>query len=82
MKEKIIGRVTHYFDNLGVAVLNLTGTVKVGDKIKIKGGEVDFEQVIESMQVDREPIKKAKKGDDVGLKVKERVRPGYRVIKV
>jgi len=74
MSEKQIGRITHYFDNLGVAVLNLEGKLKVGDKIRIQGGEVEFEQVIESMQIDREPIDKAKKGDDVGMKVKERVR--------
>ncbi len=82
MSEKQIGRITHYFDNLGVAVLNLEGKLKVGDKIRIQGGEVEFEQVIESMQIDREPIDKAKKGDDVGMKVKERVRQGYRVFLV
>ncbi|MEK7159821.1 MAG: hypothetical protein AAB766_04970 [Patescibacteria group bacterium] len=79
MKEKLIGKVGHYFDNLGVAVLELTGKLKVGDKIKIAGGEVEFEQVVDSMQMEREPIDKAKKGDDVGLKVSEKVRPGYKV---
>ncbi len=79
MKEKLIGKVGHYFDNLGVAVLELTGKLKVGDKIKIAGGEVEFEQVVDSMQMEREPIDKAKKGDDVGLKVSEKVRPGYNV---
>ena len=82
MKEKTIGKITHYFDNLGVAVLALEGKLKVGDKIKIKGGGVEFEQVVESMQVEREPIDKAKKGDDVGMKVNEKVRPGYKVFLV
>ena len=82
MKEKQIGQVTHYFDNLGVAVLQLSGKLKVGDKIKISGGEGEFEQVVDSMQVDRESIDKAKKGDDVGLKVSEKVRPGYKVFLV
>jgi len=81
-KEKQIGKVSHYFDNLGVAVLELTGKLKVGDKIKIAGGEVEFEQVVDSMQMERESIDKAKKGDDVGLKVSEKVRPGYKVFLV
>ncbi|MFH0779826.1 MAG: hypothetical protein V1928_03105 [Parcubacteria group bacterium] len=81
-KEKPIGKVTHYFDNLGVAVLALTGTLKVGDKIKISGGEMNLEQIVDSMQIDREPVKKAKSGDDVGMKVNEKVRPGYRVFLV
>lgn len=82
MKEKLIGRVTHYFDNLGVAVLALTATLKVGDTIRIEGGETNFEQPIESMQIEREAVKKAGKGEEVGLKVAQQVRPGYRVFKV
>ncbi|MFH0988152.1 MAG: hypothetical protein V1763_02165 [Parcubacteria group bacterium] len=82
MKEKLIGRVSHYFDRLGVAVLSLTAALKVGDTIRIEGGETNFEQPVESMQVDREPVKKAGKGDDVGLKVGQEVRPGYRVFKI
>lgn len=82
MKEKLIARVTHYFDNLGVAVLELKAGLKVGDKIRFEGGEVNFEQIVDSMQIDREPVKKAKKGDDVGLKTVQKVRDGYRVFKI
>lgn len=82
MAEKLIGKVTHYFDNLGVAVLGLTAALKVGDTIRIEGGDVNFTQTVDSMQIDREPIDKAKKGDDVGMKVSEKVREGYRVYKV
>jgi hypothetical protein len=82
MKEKLIGRVSHYFGNAGVAVLKLTATIKLGDRIKIQGGEVEFEQEITSMQVNHEEVKKAKKKDDVGLKVDAKVREGYRVYRV
>ena len=82
MAEKLIGKVANYFENIGVAVLKLDKPLKVGETIEIQGGEVEFEQVVDSMQIERESIKKAKKGDDVGLKVSEKVRSGYRVYKV
>ena len=79
-EEKPIGKITHYFDNIGVAVIELSTALKEGDEIRIAGGEdTDFTQTVESMEVEREKIKKAKKGDAIGLKVKERVRPGYKV---
>jgi translation elongation factor EF-1alpha len=82
MPEKPIGKVTHYFDNIGVAVLNLTGTLKVGDEIHLVGHGADFTQKVDSMQVEHEQIKKAKKGDDVGLKVAEKAKPGTQVFLV
>lgn len=81
-KEKPIGQVTHYFSNIEVAVINLSAPLKAGDKIRITGGEAtDFEQKVESMQVDHKPVKSAKKGDSVGMKVAEQVRDGYKVYK-
>jgi len=80
---KLIGEVVHYFDKIGVAVLQLDAGLKIGDEIRIVGGEnTDFKQVIKSMQVDHKEIKKAKKGDEVGMKVKEKVRDGYKVHKL
>ncbi len=80
---KLIGRITHYFDHIGVAVIALTDKLKTGDKIRIIGGEdTDFEQEVESMEVEHQKIKEAKKGDEVGLKVKAKVREGYKVYKV
>lgn len=76
MAEKAIGKVTHYFGNVGVAVLNLTGKLKVGDDIHLLGHGADFTQKVESMQVDHQPIQAAKKGDDIGLKVDDKVKPG------
>ncbi len=79
---KLIGKITHYFDKAGVAVVKLSGALKTGDEIRIAGGEVDFTQPVESMQIDRQPVNSAKSGDSIGLKVKERVRDGYKVYKL
>ncbi len=80
---KLIGKVVHYFDKIGVAVIGLDAPLKVGDTIRIAGGEAtDFTQAVDSMEVEHEKIEKAKKGDEVGLKVKERVRDGYKVYKL
>lgn len=81
-EEKPIGQISHYFSKIGVAVIDLTNSLNVGDNIRIVGGEVDFTQPVESMEIDREKIDKAKKGDSVGLKVEQKVREGYKVYKV
>lgn len=80
---KVIGRITHYFSDIEVAVINLTVPLKQGDKIRIIGGQdTDFEQKADSMQIDHDKVKSAKKGDSVGLKVDEIVRDGYKVYKI
>lgn len=73
MKETPVGKITHYYDHLGVAVVKLDGSLAVGDKIHILGHSEDFNQEVVSMQVDRKEIKTAKKGDEVGLKVDQKV---------
>ena len=80
-KPKQIGEVSNYFDHVGVAAIKLTAALKVGDTIEIKGGETDVEQKIESMQIQHKAVEKAKKGDEIGIKVKEKVRKGYKVFK-
>lgn len=83
MEEKLIGKITHYFTNIGVGVIEVTeGELKVGDKIHIKGNTTDFEQVVESLQIEHENVEKAKKGDAAGLKVDQQVREGDEVYKV
>ncbi|OGM12167.1 hypothetical protein A2W13_00745 [Candidatus Woesebacteria bacterium RBG_16_36_11] len=78
-----IGSVTHYYDKIKVAVVELEGDVAVGDKIKFsRGGEDMFEQEIESMQVEHEKIEKAGKGDTIGLQVNEEVKEGAEVFKL
>ena len=73
-KAQVIGVVTHYFPHVQAAVIKLKKPLAVGDAILIKGTTTDFQQQVESMQIDRVPIQKAKKGDEIGLQVKERVR--------
>ncbi|MBI3337665.1 MAG: hypothetical protein HY005_03580 [Candidatus Staskawiczbacteria bacterium] len=80
---KLIGKITHYFSNINVAVIDLLGTLNEGDTIRITGGEdTDFNQSIDSMEVDHNKVKIAKKGDSVGLKVSEKVREGYNAYKI
>ena len=82
-KEKEVGKVLHYFNNAKVAVIKFKEPTKVGDTIQITGGlDVDFKQKIASMQIDHKKVITAKKGQEVGVKVKEKVREGYRVYKV
>lgn len=79
---KLIGKITHYFSKIGVAVIDLSDSLKVGDTIKIIGGETDFDQTIESMEVERRKVKEVKPGESVGLKVDQKVREGYKVYKL
>jgi translation elongation factor EF-1alpha len=68
--EKLIGKITHYFNKINVGIVELTdGELKVGDTIHIKGHTSDFTQQVISMQVEHEQIEKAKKGDAIGIKV-------------
>ncbi len=81
--EEEIGRVTHYFSHLAVAVVDITnGTLNVGDTIHIKGHTSDFTQKVESMQIEHDSIESAKTGQSIGLRVKEHVREHDVVYKV
>ncbi len=82
MGETKIGKVTHYFTKIGVAVIELSGTVKVGDKIHFKGTTSNFEQTVDSMQIEHDKVEEAKKGQSIGMKVKEHVRGHDVVFKV
>lgn len=82
-KEKPIGLITHFFSDIKVAVIKLKTPLKVGQKIRIVGGEdTDFEQEVKSIQIDHKPVKLAKKGASIGLKVSKKAREGYLVYKV
>ena len=82
MAEIKVGKVTHYFDKIGVAVVKLEDSLSVGDQIKIIGREEEFIQTVGSMQVEYQPIQTAKKGDVVGMKVEKPVRKGDEVFKI
>lgn len=81
MEEKV-GEVTHYWRKIGVAGIKVTATLSVGDTIRIRGATTDFEQDVGSMQIEHQDVETAKKGQEVGLKVKEKVRRGDTVYKV
>lgn len=76
---KLIGKISHFFGKISVAAIELSGHVKVGDTISIKGATTDFEQKIESMQIENKSVKEADAGDAIGVKVADRVRPGDEV---
>jgi len=80
--EKEIGRVTHYYDKIGVMVLKLTDIKLFGDKIKVKRGDEEFEETIESMQVEHENVDKAKKGDEIAIKISRPTKEGAVVCRV
>jgi translation elongation factor EF-1alpha len=78
-----VGEVTHYFTKIGVAVVDVTAPIKVGDRIAVKGMTTNFEQTVDSMQIEGKNIEEAKRGDDIGMKVADRVRKGdivYRLV--
>lgn len=82
MEEKEVGKVSSYFSHVGVAAIKLSRVLKVGDKIHIKGHTTDFEQKVDSMQIEKKTVAKAKKGDHIGIKVPEKVRPSDTVFLV
>ncbi len=82
MPEEEIGKVSDFFARPVVAGIELTETLKLGDRIHIKGHTTDIEFTVDSMQIDNVDVKEAKAGDSVGVKVSERVRRGDTVCKV
>lgn len=77
--EKEIGKVSGYFSHVGVAAIKLSGSLKVGDKVRIKGHTSDVDVKVSSIEIERKAVKSAKKGDHIGIKVSEKVRPNDKV---
>jgi len=73
-KKKLVGEISHFFPKINVAVIEVKAPLKVGDKISIEGPTTNFQQKIDSMEVEHKKVKTAKKGDSVGMKVAEKVR--------
>ncbi len=82
MEEKEIGKVEDYFAHIGVIAVKVADELAVGDNIHIKGHTTDVTQQITSMQIEHQNVTKAKVGDDVGIKVAEKVRHGDKVYKI
>lgn len=78
----VIGEITHFFPHVSAGVIKLSGELKAGDMVQIKGHTTDFKQAVESMQIDHVPVNEATKGQEIGLKVKDRVRIGDVVYKI
>jgi len=81
MEKKLVGSVRHYFNKVGVAVIELSSELRVGDRIALEGGN-SFEQTVDSMQIEHKSIPVATKGQSIGLKVVNPVREGYQVYKI
>ena len=83
MPEEEVARIVNFFAKPGVAALKITaGTIRIGDLLKYKGHTTDFTEEVASMQIENQPVEEAKAGDEVGIKVKERVREKDRVYKI
>jgi len=82
MSENRIGKVTHYFDRISVAVLGLTDKLCVGDTIHFLGHSTDFKQEVNSLQIEHQNVAEGKPGQDVALKVNQKVHPNDAVFKI
>jgi len=82
MSGKRIGKVTHYFDRISVAVLELTDKIRVGDTLHFLGHATDFKQDVKSLQIEHQNVDEAKPGQDVALKVAQKVHPNDAVFKI
>jgi hypothetical protein len=79
---KPIGVVSNYFEHISVAAIKLDAPIKIGDKLRFVGGDTDFEQQVTSMQIQHKQVTSAKKGDEIGMKVNDKVRKDYKIFKV
>lgn len=83
MPEIKIGTVEDYFGKVGVIAFHVEGEeISVGDTIHVKGHTTDFQQIVESIQIDRQPVQRASPGSNVGIKAKEKARKGDVIYKV
>jgi selenocysteine-specific translation elongation factor len=82
MPEELVGEVSDFFARPVVAGIEVTGSIKIGDNLHIKGHTTDLEMVIASMQINNVDVNEAKPGDSVGVKVNDRVRRGDKVYRV
>ncbi len=77
-----VGTITHWYDKIGVGVIKLTKSLAKGDKIKVKKGDDEFEEVVSSMQINHADVTSAKKGDDAAIKFSKRATEGAAVFLV
>ena len=76
MANKEVGKVSHWYDKIGVAVVTLTGPLKVGDQVKVRRGDQEFDADIISLQVDHKDVSSAKTGQEVAIKLPQKAKDG------
>ena len=81
MAEKLVGKITHWYDKIGVAVVDLKAPLKAGDIIKVRKGEEEFEDSVVSMQIDHKEVSSAKKGDEIAIKLAQKAKEGAEIYK-
>ena len=81
LRPKLVGKVSHYFDKIKVAAIVIKVPVTKGDTLVFEGGDTLFSQKVAGLQIEHEKVEKAKKGAEIGVKVRQKVREGYRVYK-
>jgi putative protease len=81
-EKKLVGKITHYFTKIEVGVIELSDELKVGDRISIEGATTNFQQTVNSMEIEHQSVERAGPGQSIGLKVDQRVREGDLVYKV
>ena len=82
MTEEPVGKITHYFPHIGVAAATLSGELKVGDRVRVKGHTTDFTAAIESLEIEHQKVDRAGAGDKVAFKFSEKARPGDQLLRV
>ncbi|MBI2065559.1 MAG: hypothetical protein HYT68_00600 [Candidatus Zambryskibacteria bacterium] len=78
-KDNSVGKVVHWYDKIGVAVVKLNKGLKIGDSIKVKHGDEEFEESVSSMQLNHEPVKSGKKDNEVAIKLSRKAREGSEI---
>lgn len=76
MDKDLIGKVIHYYDKIGVAIVQLKKTIKIGDKLKFTKGNNSFDQIVDSMQIEHQLINEGKTGQEIGIKVNQQALEG------
>ncbi|UCD40901.1 MAG: hypothetical protein JSV69_09925 [Chloroflexota bacterium] len=82
MSGELIGEVTHFYNRIGVAVVDLSGPIKIGDQVHFFGRSTDFRQEVQSMQIEHESITEAGEGQEIAIKVERRVRNHDKIYKL
>lgn len=79
---KFIGKVAHYFDKVMVIVVKLEDYLSIGDTIRLKKGEEEFDHLVDSIQIEHKNVEKAEKGNEVAIKISRPAKQGAEVYRL